>query len=283
MWGMSFAPRAAALALLALSACAGARLPAPAAAAPERWRTIFADEFDGPDGAPPDRQRWTFDTGGWGWGNQELQYYLDGAGNAFQRGGRLHLVARAGDVEGLDCWYGPCAYGSARITTKGQFAFTHGKVSARLKVPKGQGLWPAFWMLGANIDGVPWPACGEIDVMEVVGREPRVSHGTIHAPGAFGPKGPSGTWSPARGEVGDEFHVFAVEREPGRLRFSVDGEPYATRTPADLPPDAMWVFEHDFVLLLNLAVGGTWPGAPDASTSFPAELLVDWVRVEVRE
>jgi len=282
---MTLAPRAAALAALAAAACAGPRAAAPpaGAATAERWTTVFADEFDGPNGAPPDRRRWTFDTGGWGWGNQELQHYVDGPRNAFQRGGVLHLVARAGGAEGLDCWYGPCAYSSARITTKGRFAFTHGRASARIKIPKGQGLWPAFWMLGANIDGVPWPACGEIDVMEVIGGDPRRSHGTIHAPGAFGPQAPSAAWTPARGDVADDFHVFAVEREPGRIRFSVDGAPYATRTPADLPPGGMWPFEHDFFLLVNLAVGGTWPGAPDASTPFPAELLVDWVRVEVRD
>ncbi len=283
-------------ALLAFAACAGAptptapaapiAVPAPAAAAPatpaERWKTIFADEFDGPDGSLPDRSKWGFDTGGWGWGNQELEYYLNGPQNAFQAGGLLHLVALKGGVDKLDCWYGACAYSSARIKTKGKFAFTYGRVSARIKVPKGQGIWPAFWMLGSNIDSRNWPGCGEIDVMEVIGREPRTVHGTLHGPGYSGQQGLSSRWISARGEVGDDFHVFSVEWAPGRVRHSVDGEVFATRTPADLPPGETWVFDHDFFVLLNLAVGGTWPGNPDASTPFPAEMLVDWVRVEVR-
>lgn len=298
---MTLTHRAALAGLLILAACASAPKPVataaptaktgepahdtpPAITAPaERWKTVFADEFDGPDGTLPDPNRWVFDTGGWGWGNKELEYYLNGPRNAFQRGGLLHLMASKGGVESLDCWYGTCEYSSARIKTKGKFAFTYGRVSARIKVPKGQGIWPAFWMLGANIDSRNWPGCGEIDVMEVIGREPRISHGTIHGPGYSGAQGPSSTWSPAQGDVGDEFHVFALDWEPNRLRFYVDGALYGTRTPADLPPDEAWVFDHDFFLLLNLAVGGTWPGDPDASTQFPAEMLVDWVRVEVRE
>ncbi len=283
---------------LALAACAShptpvATAPAPTPAAPavapppaapaERWRTIFADEFDGADGALPDPARWAFDTGGWGWGNKELEYYLNGPRNAFQTGGLLHLVATNGGANSLSCWYGACQYASARIKTKGRFAFTYGKVSARIKIPKGQGIWPAFWMLGANIDSRNWPGCGEIDIMEVIGREPQRSHGTFHGPGYSGAQGPTSTWSPPRGDVGDDFHVFALDWEPNRLRFYVDGELYATRTPADIPEDETWVFDHDFFLLLNVAVGGGWPGDPDGSTVFPAEMLVDWVRVEARE
>ncbi len=295
---MSLVDRIPLAALLALAACAGAPTriasaariaelapaPAPVPAAPaERWKTIFADEFDAADGSLPDPRKWAFDTGGWGWGNQELEYYLNGPQHAFQAGGLLHLVALKGGFDALDCWYGPCAYGSARIKTKGKFAFTYGRVSARIKIPKGQGIWPAFWMLGSNIDSRNWPGCGEIDVMEVIGREPRIAHGTLHGPGYSGAQGLSSKWTPAHGEVGDDFHVFSVEWGPRRLRFSVDGEVYATRTPADIPPGEAWVFDHDFFILLNVAVGGTWPGDPDASTRFPAEMLVDWVRVEVRE
>ena len=297
---MNLVDRATLTALLALVACASApqhvstataeptaeptRVLVTQATVPaEKWRTIFADEFDGPDGSLPDANRWVFDTGGWGWGNKELEYYLNGPKNAFQAGGLLHLVAVKGGVDMLDCWYGACQYSSARIKTKGKLAFTYGKVSARIKIPKGQGIWPAFWMLGANIDSRSWPGCGEIDLMEVIGREPRLAHGTFHGPGYAGAQGPSSTWSPPRGEVGDDFHVFALDWEAKRLRFYVDGELYATRSPADIPPEETWVFDHDFFLLLNVAVGGTWPGDPDASTPFPAELLVDWVRVEVRE
>jgi beta-glucanase (GH16 family) len=279
-----------ALVVLALStagACAHRAPAAPATqagpAAPERWKTVFLDEFDGADGALPDPTRWVFDTGGGGWGNQEREYYMNGVENAFQAGGMLHLVARAGAPASLRCWYGECTHTSARIKTKGRFAFTYGKLSARIQIPKGQGIWPAFWMLGTNIDGVSWPSCGEIDVMEVIGKQPRVAHGTIHGPGYSGAKGPTAGWSPARGEVGDAFHVFALDWEPRRLRFYVDGELYATRTPDDVPAGERWVFDHDHFILLNVAVGGGWPGDPDGSTSFPAEMLVDWVKVEVRE
>jgi beta-glucanase (GH16 family) len=285
MQAMRTSLRTALLGLAALAAAACAHRPPAAAvpATPERWKTVFLDDFDGPDGSPPDPRRWVFDTGGWGFGNQEREYYRNGTDDAFQQGGVLHLVAREGAPAGLRCWYGACTHTSARIKTKGRFAFTYGKVSARIEIPKGQGIWPAFWMLGADIDGVSWPSCGEVDVMEVIGKEPRIAHGTIHGPGYSGARGPSSTWSPAKGEVGDAFHVFAVDWEPARLRFYVDGELYATRTPRDLPSGERWVFDHDFFLLLNVAVGGTWPGDPDRTTRFPAEMLVDWVRVEERD
>ncbi len=274
-------------ALLGLAACAQtpthvAPASAAKAAAPtERWKTIFVDEFDGPDGSLPDPAKWGFDTGGNGWGNQELQSYEDATRNAFRAGGLLHLVATKGGGP-FKCWYGPCEYASARIKTKGRFAFTYGRVSARIKVPKGQGLWPAFWMLGSNIDSRNWPGCGEVDVMEVIGREPRVLHGAFHGPGYSGGQGPSATWT-AQSDLGDDFHVYSVDWQPERLRFYVDGQLYADRTPADIPAGETWVFDHDFFLLLNVAVGGKWPGSPDGSTQFPAEMLVDWVRVEVRE
>lgn len=282
-------PPASLVALIGLAACAGTPTrvvttsAAHAAAPTDRWRTVFADEFDGPDGSPPDPARWGFDTGGAGWGNQELQHYLDGPGNAFLAGGLLHIVATKGGVGTLKCWYGPCDYGSARIKTKGRFAFTYGRVAARIKIPKGQGIWPAFWMLGSNIDYRGWPSCGEIDVMEVIGREPRVLNATIHGPGYSGRKGPSSKWISAQRDLGDDFHVYSLDWEPDRLRFYVDGELHADRTPADIPADETWVFDHDFFLLLNVAVGGNWPGSPDGSTQFPAEMLVDWVRVDVRE
>ena len=148
-----------------------------------------------------------------------------------------------------------------------------------MKIPYGQGIWPAFWMLGADIGGAGWPACGEIDIMENIGREPRVVHGTIHGPGYSGAGGVGAPYALASGAFSEAFHVFAVEWEPKRIRWYVDGRLYQTRTPADLPAGSAWVFEHPFFILLSLAVGGRWPGDPDATTAFPQKMYVDYVRV----
>jgi beta-glucanase (GH16 family) len=135
-------------------------------------------------------------------------------------------------------------------------------------------------MLGADVGRVGWPECGEIDIMENIGREPSVVHGTVHGPGYSGAEGPTASFSlPGGGRFADDFHVFAVEWEPNVLRFYVDGSLYATRTPADLPAGRKWVFDHPFFVILNVAVGGRWPGAPDATTTFPQRMRVDYVRV----
>jgi beta-glucanase (GH16 family) len=152
-----------------------------------------------------------------------------------------------------------------------------------MKLPQGQGIWPAFWMLGTDIASVGWPACGEIDIMENVGFEPGIAHATIHGPGYSGAKGIGAPFSlPAGQRLADAFHVFAVEWETNVLRFYVDGQLYVTRTPASLPSGSRWVFDHPFFVLVNVAVGGEWPGSPDATTSFPQQMLVDYVRVYKR-
>jgi beta-glucanase (GH16 family) len=171
-------------------------------------------------------------------------------------------------------------YTSARLKTSGRFAQTYGRFEARIRVPRGQGIWPAFWMLGADIETVGWPACGEIDVMENIGRESALVHGTIHGPGYSGGQAIGRSFAlPGGASFADDFHVFGVDWEPRAIRWSVDGVLYQTRTPADLPSGARWVFDHPFFLLLNVAVGGAWPGNPDSSTAFPQEMQVDWVRV----
>jgi beta-glucanase (GH16 family) len=138
-------------------------------------------------------------------------------------------------------------------------------------------------MLGDNIDAVPWPTGGEIDIMENIGREPGIIHGTIHGPGYSGSNGPGSSYSLANHErFADSFHVFAVEWEPGVIRFYCDGALYKTRTPADLPAGTTWVYDHPFFILLNVAVGGSWPGNPDATTVWPQTMLVDYVRVYQR-
>ncbi len=285
------------------AACAGGGRPAGAGApgappngspeaalgVPGGWALAWADEFDAPAGAPADPARWAPDTGGAGWGNQERQFYTAGAANAAHDGrGHLVITARAepaagGAAAARACWYGPCRYTSARLTTKGRFATTYGRVEARLRLPRGQGIWPAFWLLGDDIDRVGWPRCGEIDVMEHIGREPRLVFGTLHGPGYSGARGIGGPDTLRRGgpaaTYADAFHVFAVEWSPGEVRWLVDGRAYRRTTPADLPAGARWVYDHPHFLLLNVAVGGRWPGDPDASTRLPQAMHVDYVRV----
>jgi beta-glucanase (GH16 family) len=169
---------------------------------------------------------------------------------------------------------------SARLKTQGLFAAQYGRIEARIKVPFGQGIWPAFWMLGSNITTVGWPQCGEVDIMEQIGREPSVNHGTAHGPGYSGGSGVTSTFTlPGGARFADDFHVFAIVWAPQSIAFSVDGVTYKTVTPASLPAGAAWVFDRPFFLILNVAVGGTFPGSPDSTTTFPQEMIVDYVRV----
>ena len=178
------------------------------------------------------------------------------------------------------CWYGPCRFTSARLLTRGRFSFTYGVVEARIKVPFGQGIWPAFWMLGENFGEVGWPACGEIDIMENIGRESGIVHGTVHGPGYSGANGIGGLHALPEGRaMKDEFHIFAVEWQPGIIRWYMDNQLYFELMRAQLPKGTPWPFDHPFFLLLNMAVGGDWPGSPDDTTVFPQVMLVDFVRV----
>ncbi|HZS55662.1 MAG TPA: glycoside hydrolase family 16 protein [Bryobacteraceae bacterium] len=235
-------------------------------------RLIWSDEFDRSANSPPDETKWSYDLGGGGWGNHELETYTNSAVNV-HHDGQGHLVIRATQSASG-------AYNSARIKTRGHFSFTYGRVEARMKLPRGQGMWPAFWMLGDNIGTAGWPSCGEIDVMENIGREPNIVHGTIHGPGYSGSKGISSPFKfPAGTTPSDDFHVYAVAWTRGKIEFSVDNAAYETITPQSLLPGTTWAYDHPFFLLLNLAVGGSWPGGPDATTQFPQDLLIDWVRV----
>lgn len=178
------------------------------------------------------------------------------------------------------CWYGPCRFTSARLITHGRFSFTYGVVEARIKIPFGQGIWPAFWMLGENFGEVGWPACGEIDIMENIGKEPGIVHGTVHGPGYSGANGIGGPLAlPGGRALRDEFHIFAVEWQPGIIRWYMDNQPYFELMQAQIPKGTPWPFDHPFFLLLNMAVGGEWPGAPDDTTVFPQVMLIDFVRV----
>jgi beta-glucanase (GH16 family) len=245
------------------------------------WKLIWYDEFNGPNGARPDASKWSYDTGGWGWGNNELEYYTDRAQNSFIEKGNLAIRAALETYTGKDKV--TRNYTSARLLTKNKFALTYGKAEARIKITYGQGLWPAFWMLGDNIESVKWPDCGEIDIMENIGREPSAVHGTVHGPGYSGGEGIGATYELPEGKrFADDFHTFAVEWEPNVIRHYVDGHLYQTLTPANLPKGRAWVFDHPFFLLLNVAVGGNWPGDPDPGTAFPQTMRVDYVRVYQR-
>jgi beta-glucanase (GH16 family) len=240
----------------------------------ERLRLAWSDEFDGPAGAPADPATWTHQLGDGsahgipGWGNGELQHYTNGTENAALDGaGNLVVTARRSGS----------GYTSARLVTKGKLELAFGRIEARIQVPRGAGIWPAFWALGTNIDTVAWPGCGEIDVMEHVGREPRRVYGTIHGPGYSGSSG-FGAVLDLDADVADGFHVFAVDWEPGRLCWSLDGVPYHEAGPEDVAPSP-WVFDHPFYLLLNVAVGGTFGGPVGERTTFPQAMTVDYVRV----
>jgi beta-glucanase (GH16 family) len=244
---------------------------------PSGWRLVWSDEFKGPPNSPPSPDKWTYDLGS-GWGNGELEVYTDSIRNAYQDG-HGHLVIKA-----LRSASG--GYTSARLKTWKKFAVEYGRIEARIKIPYGQGLWPAFWMLGANIQdpGVGWPQCGEVDIMENIGREPGIIHGTIHGPGYSGAHGIGKPYElPAGERFALNFHLFSVDWEPAAIRFAVDRHVYHVVTPANLPAGAHWVYDHPFFLLLNVAVGGNWPGVPDSTTKFPQKMLVDYVRVYQRQ
>lgn len=250
--------------------------------APPGWALVWADEFDQPDGSQPDPRRWGFEVGGEGWGNRELQTYTDRPENARILHGCLVVEARREAWRGADGVLRD--FTSARLTTRGRFAFRYGRVEARLLLPAGRGIWPAFWMLGTPEEGRRWPATGEIDVVEAIGSDTTVVHGSAHGPRGSGLFSFTAPYRLGPGQsFADNFHTFAVEWEPGALRFFVDGTLYQTRTPADLPEGGRWAFDHPFYLLVNVAVGGTWPGPPDGTTAFPQRLWVDHIRVYRRE
>lgn len=250
---------------------------------PPGWELAWSDEFEGPDGSPVDSTKWTALVGGDGWGNQEREFYTDDPANAHLEGGSLVITATKEGAAGHQCWYGPCQFTSARLQTKGKFEQTYGRFEAKILVPRGQGIWPAFWMLGGNIDSAHWPDCGEIDIMENIGKEPGILHGTLHGPGYSGgsPLTDSITL-PNGAKLADAAHVFAVEWEKDVVRFYLDETLYATKTTADVPAGKTWVFDHPFFMLLNVAVGGGWPGDPDGTTMFPQAMKVDYVRVYKR-
>ncbi len=264
---------AAASAVLAATALV-VPLAGPASAAPPPGPLVWSDEFNGAAGSAVDQSKWRFDIGGSGWGNNEQQYYTNSTRNAAMDGaGNLVITARRENPSNFQCHYGTCQYTSARLLTAATFNRTYGRFEARMKIPRGQGIWPAFWMLGNPVN---WPTSGEIDIMENIGREPNTVHGTIHGPGYSGAEG-IGAGYTIGGAFADAFHTFTVDWSPNLIVWYVDGNEYQRRTPADLGGDR-WVFDHNFFMIMNVAVGGYWPGYPDGSTTFPQSMTVDYVR-----
>jgi beta-glucanase (GH16 family) len=249
----------------------------PAAIPNRKWVLTWEDNFNGPNGALPDPAKWVIESGGNGWGNDELEYYTARPENVRLKNGNLVIEAVQEEFKGPDGV--KRRYTSGRLKTQGLFSQAYGRFEARIQIPNGQGVWPAFWLLGGDFPAVGWPECGEIDIMENVGVDKSRIHGSIHGPGYSAKKSLTSGFTLPQGRFSDSFHVFAVEWEPLSIRYYVDDELYATRTPVGLPKDSKWVFDHPFFIILNLAVGGNLPANPDTATEFPQRMLVDYVRV----
>lgn len=231
---------------------------------------VMQDEFD-TDGEP-NSNIWGFDigTGANGWGNNELQYYTDRTENVTVQNGYLLITAKQESFEGS-------AYTSARLLTKDKFEQQYGRFEARIKLPWGRGIWPAFWMLGADIDSNPWPSAGEIDIMEFRGQEPTIIHGSVHGPGYSAGEAITKTYELENDRFDTGFHVFGIEWGPNYVNYYVDDVLYNQITPDDVTGE--WVFNKPFYILMNVAVGGSFVGSPDSETVFPQTMLVDYVRV----
>lgn len=231
---------------------------------------VIQDEFN-IDGAP-NPNLWNYDigTGQYGWGNNELQFYTNRSKNVTVQNGYLIITAHKESFNGS-------SYTSARLLTKGKFEQTYGRFEARMRLPWGQGMWPAFWMLGADIDTNTWPGCGEIDIMEFRGQNPSIVLGTVHGPGYSAGQSISKSYTIKNDRFDTDFHVFGIEWGSKYVNFYVDDVLYNQITPADVPGE--WVFNKPFYILINLAVGGNFVGAPNSDTVFPQTMLVDYVRV----
>src|SRR5271165_3834487 len=258
--------------------------PQAVPSSPLGYTITWSDEFNSPDGTTPDPAKWTYDLGGHGWGNEELEFYTNHPQNVHIQSGNLVITAQK---ESTTSGAVTREYTSARIKTQNLFSQAYGRFEARIKIPKGQGIWPAFWMLGDDISTVNWPKCGEIDIMENIGKEPAAVHASLHGPPDPASGKPTADLTtkfslPGNPKLADDFHLYAAEWDPTELRFYIDQTNYATFTRKQWPASAPWPFHHKFFLILNLAVGGKWPGNPDNSTVLPQQMLVDYVRVYSR-
>lgn len=238
------------------------------------WTLIWSDEFNETLVSSPKSSNWSYDIGNGtdGWGNQELQYYTDRLDVIATDGqGNLKITAKKETLNGKE-------YISGRIKSKNKFSQKYGKIEARIKTPFGPGIWPAFWMLGNNIDTVSWPNCGEIDIMELKGQEPSTINGTLHGPGYSGGNSIVGSYSLKNDRFDADFHIYGVEWFEDRIDFFVDGYLYQRVNKTDMGKNK-WVFDQPFFIILNVAVGGNYVGFPNVNTSFPQTMQVDYVRV----
>lgn len=249
--------------------------PPPPPPPPAPTNLAWSDEFNTAQGTLPDPSKWEAQTGD-GWGNgAEWQTYTNEAKNA-STDGAGNLVIQALKEPGV----GAHGYTSARLESRGKYSFTYGRLEARMKIPAGKGLWTAFWAMGDDVTSVGWPNAGEIDVVETIGSEPNTAYAHIHGP--VGTTQTEYSWGKATtspASLANDFHTYGVIWSPGQVQWTLDGVVYATVKSSDLQSGQRWVYDHPFHILLNLSVGGAWPGYPDASTPFPGKLLVDWVRV----
>ncbi|MFP4847063.1 family 16 glycosylhydrolase [Winogradskyella sp. PE311] len=247
---------------------------------------VLSEEFD-VDGTP-DPSLWAFEIGDGtaqgipGWGNNELQYYTDRPENVNVDNGVLVITAQEEDFEGSN-------YTSGRLITQGLFEQQYGRFEARIRLPYGKGIWPAFWLLGNDCDQNPWPQCGEIDIMEYLGDSPTVVFGTAHGPGYNAGEAITKEYELENDRFDTDFHIFGIEWGPDYINYYVDGDLYQSITPETVAEEAVidgdpvnageWVFNRPFFMIINIAVGGNLPGAPNAETEFPQRMFVDYVRV----
>jgi len=240
------------------------------------WQLVWSDEFDGAAGTPPDRGKWTYDLGGHGWGNGQLEFNTDQLANAHHDGAGSLLITA------LRQRYHSNEYTSARLHTAGHLDQAYGRFEARIKLPAGQGIWPAFWLLGSNFPSAGWPGCGELDIMEARGSEPAINHGSAHGPGYSGGNPRTAQYRLGGGRTfHDDFHVFSLEWSPGEVHWFVDGNHYHAITAATMAPGHAWVFDHAMFVILDVAVGGQFVGKVDDSV-LPQSMYIDYVRVYQR-
>ncbi len=254
--------------------------PPPPPPPPPPWTQVWADEFEGPAGTGVDTNSWRHDIGDGcpgvcGWGNNEREYYTSAPETiALDGNGMLAIVARVA-TDSLSCYYGRCLYTSGKITTRGKVSVVPGRVEARIKLATGQGLWPAFWMLGDNIGTVGWPTCGELDILENKGSQPTLTSSAVHGPGYSG----NTPFAHAQTTTATDFHVYAVEWDFQSIRYFVDDRLHYNVSRVDVEQRGSWVFDKTFYVILNQAVGGHFDGHPQSDSIFPATMLVDYVRV----
>ena len=231
---------------------------------------VWSEEFDQ---STLDMNSWNYETGGY-WFNNELQYYRGGTANTALQNGKLVITAKKETYQNRE-------HTSARLTTEGKVEYKYGRIDVRGKLPKGQGIWPAIWLLGNDLSSVGWPACGELDMVELLGHTPQTVHGSIN----YGPQGNSWAYTKTTSytlpgeDFSDKYHVFSILWEENSIKYYVDDNLYTTYTPNNIVSGQSWRFNHPFFFILNVAVGGDWPGNPDQTTAFPQQMLIDYIRV----